>query len=69
LLRKEREGVVVVRGEAGSCRPLFIGVGRRLEGQAEHAVLVRLAAMSVRPCRRQDVGDVFKAVATWWCCG
>jgi hypothetical protein len=54
---------------AGCCRPLFIGSGRRLEGRAEHAVLVRPAAMSFRPCQRRDVSDVFKAVATWWCCG
>jgi hypothetical protein len=33
VLRKERGSVVAVRGEPGSCRPLFIGAGRRLSGR------------------------------------
>jgi hypothetical protein len=33
VLKKERGSVVAVRGEPRSCRPLFIGAGRRLSGR------------------------------------
>jgi hypothetical protein len=52
-------------------QPLFIGAGRRWNGRAEHAVLVRPAASSTRLCRRRDLSgsDEFMAVATRWCYG
>jgi hypothetical protein len=39
-LTKGRELVVAVQGKVGSCTGLFIGVGRRWLGRAEHAELM-----------------------------
>jgi hypothetical protein len=68
VLRKEEGSVVAVRGEPGSCRPLFIGAGRRLSGQYFELEELLRPAMAVRQRSRRGLGRRDSRPIGWWRC-
>jgi hypothetical protein len=68
VLRKEGGSVVAVWVEPGSCRPLFIDVGRWLSGRYFELEDLLRPAMAVRERSRRGLGRRDSRPIGWWRC-